>query len=65
MNGLGLAFYGPIPVAEDNAARRRIIAHTGKLTRNVHHITLKMILLVQTLGCECIAMFQAIGSANN
>jgi hypothetical protein len=47
MDDLGLAFDGPIPVAEDNAATR-IIAHTGKLTRNVRHIALKTILL-QTL----------------
>jgi hypothetical protein len=63
MDDLGLAFDGPIPVAEDNAATR-IIAHTGKLTRNVRHIALKTISL-QTLVRERIAMFRAIGSANN
>jgi hypothetical protein len=47
MDDLGLAFDGPIPVAEDNAARC-IIAHTGKLTHNMRHIALKMISL-QTL----------------
>jgi hypothetical protein len=55
MDNLGLAFDGPIPVAEDNAATR-IIAHTGKLTCNVRHIALKMISL-QTLVRERIAMF--------
>jgi hypothetical protein len=63
MDDLGLAFNGPIAVAEDNAATR-IIAHTGKLTRNVCHIALKMISL-QTLVHERIAMFRAIGSASN
>jgi hypothetical protein len=63
MDDLGLAFDGPIPVAEDNAATR-IIAHTGKLTRNVRHIALKTI-SIQTLVRERIAMFRAIGSANN
>jgi hypothetical protein len=63
MDDLGLAFDGPIPVAEDNAATR-IIAHTGKLTRNVCHIALKSISL-QTLVQERIVMFRAIGSANN
>jgi hypothetical protein len=63
MDNLGLAFDGPIPVAEDNAATR-IIARTGKLTRNVRHIALKTISL-QTLVRERIAMFRAVGSANN
>jgi hypothetical protein len=47
MDDLGLAFDGPIPVAEDNAATH-IIAHTGKLTRNVRHITLEMILFTNS-----------------
>jgi hypothetical protein len=63
MDDLGLAFDGPIPVAEDNAATC-IIAHTGKLTRNVRHIALKTISF-QTLVREQITMFRAIGSANN
>jgi hypothetical protein len=63
MDDLGIAFDGPIPVAEDNAATR-IIAHTGKLTRNVRHIALKTISL-QALVRERLAMFCAIGSANN
>jgi hypothetical protein len=63
MDDLGLAFDGPIPVAEDNAATR-IITHTGKLTRNVRHIVLKTI-SIQTLVREGIAIFCAIGSANN
>jgi hypothetical protein len=54
---------GPVPVAEDNAATH-IIAHTGKLTRNVRHIALKTISL-QTLVRKCITLFCAIGSANN
>jgi hypothetical protein len=63
MDDLGLAFDGPIPVAEDNAATR-IIAHTGKLTRNVRHIALRTLSL-QGLVRERIAMFRAIGSVNN
>jgi hypothetical protein len=63
MDDIGLAFDGPIPVAEDNAATH-IIAHTGKLTHNVRHIALKTISL-QILVGEQIAMFRAIGSANN
>jgi hypothetical protein len=55
MDDLGLASDGPVPVAEDNAVTR-IIAHTGKLTSNVHHIALKTISL-QTLVQECIAPF--------
>jgi hypothetical protein len=34
MSDLGLPFQGPIPIAEDNAAKR-IITHAGKITRNV------------------------------
>jgi hypothetical protein len=63
MDDLGLAFNGPIPVAEDNAATR-ITAHTAKLTRNVRHIALKTISL-QALVRERITMFCAIGSTNN
>jgi hypothetical protein len=55
VDDLGLAFDGPVPVAEDNVATR-IIAHTGKLTRNVRHIALKTISL-QTLVRERITLF--------
>jgi hypothetical protein len=34
MDDIGLTFDRPVPVAEDNAATH-IIAHTGKLKRNV------------------------------
>jgi hypothetical protein len=54
MDDLGLAFDGPIPVAEDNAATR-IIAHTGKLTHNVNLIAFKTISL-QTLVRERISL---------
>jgi hypothetical protein len=47
MDYLGHAFDGLIPITEDNAATR-IIAHTGKLTRDVQHIALKKMYL-QTL----------------
>jgi hypothetical protein len=47
---VGLPFDGPVPVAEDNSATR-IIAHTGKITRNVRHIALKTLSL-QALVCE-------------
>jgi hypothetical protein len=63
MDDLGLAFDGPVPVAEDNSATR-IIAHTGKLTRNTRHIALKTLSL-QKLVRERIAQFRAIGSVNN
>jgi hypothetical protein len=55
MDDLGFAFDGPIPVAEDNAATR-IIAHTGKLTRNVRHIALKTIFSTD-VSKRFIAMF--------
>jgi hypothetical protein len=41
---LGLAFDGPVPVAEDSFVTC-IIAHTGKLTRNTRHIALKTLSL--------------------
>jgi hypothetical protein len=63
MDDLGLPFTAPIPAAEDNAATR-MIAHTGKITRNTRHIALKTLSL-QGLICEQITMFRAIGSANN
>ena len=63
MQDLGIPFDGPIPVAEDNAATR-IIAHTGKLTRNIRHIALKTLSL-QALVRERLALFRAVGSAQN
>jgi hypothetical protein len=63
MDDLGLPFKTPVPAAEDNAATR-IIAHTGKITRNTRHIALKTLSL-QALVRERITMFRAIGSANN
>jgi hypothetical protein len=60
---VGLPFNGPVPVAEDNSATR-IIAHTGKITRNVHHIALKTLSL-QSLVRERITLFRAVGSAHN
>jgi hypothetical protein len=44
MDDLGLPFEAPIPAAEDNAATK-IIAHTGKVTRNTHHIALRTLSL--------------------
>jgi hypothetical protein len=61
MEDIGLPFDGPVPVAEDNSATR-IIAHTGKITRNVRHIALKTLSL-QALVRERIALFRAVGSA--
>jgi hypothetical protein len=63
MQDLGIPFDGPIPVAEDNAATC-IIAHTGKLTRNICHIALKTLSL-QALVHERLALFRAVGSAQN
>jgi hypothetical protein len=63
MKDIGLPFDGPVPVAEDNSATR-IIAHTGKITRNVRHIALKTLSL-QSLVRERIALFRAVGSAHN
>jgi hypothetical protein len=63
MEDIGLPFDGPIPVAEDNSATQ-IIAHTGETTRNVRHITLKTLSL-QALIREHIALFLAVGSAQN
>mgnify|MGYP000361726594 CR=1 FL=1 len=63
MEDIGLPFDGPVPVAEDNSATR-IIAHTGKITRNVRHIVLKTLSL-QALVRERIALFRAVGSAQN
>ncbi len=63
MEDIGLPFDGSIPVAEDNSATP-IIAHTGKITRNVQHIALKTLSL-QALVCKCIALFRAVGFAHN
>jgi hypothetical protein len=63
MQGLGIPFDGPIPVAEDNAATP-IIAHTKKLTRNICHIALKTLSL-QALIRERLALFRTAGSAQN
>jgi hypothetical protein len=63
MDDLGLPFEAPIPAAEYNSATR-IIAHTGKVTRNTRHIALKTLSL-QALVRERITMFRAVGSGNN
>jgi hypothetical protein len=63
MDDFGLPFEAPIPVAEDNAATR-IIAHTGKVTRNTRQIALHTLSL-HALVQERIAMFRTVGSANN
>ena len=63
MSDLGLPFQGPIPIAEDNAATR-IIAHSGKVTRNVRHVAIKTLAL-QGLVRNEIAVFNAIGTENN
>jgi hypothetical protein len=45
MEDLGLPFFKtPIPPAEDNTATR-LIAHTGKITRDTRHIALKTLSL--------------------
>jgi hypothetical protein len=63
MNNMGLPFLGPIPIAEDNAATK-IIAHFGKVTRNVRHVAIKTLAL-QGLVRNEIAVFNAIGTDNN
>ena len=63
MSDLGLPFQGPIPIAEDNAATR-IIAHSGKITRNVRHVAIKTLAL-QGLVRNKIAVFNSIRTANN
>jgi hypothetical protein len=63
MSDLGLPFQGPIPTAEDNAATR-IIAHSGKITRDVRHVAIKTLAL-QALVRNKTAVFNAIGTANN
>jgi hypothetical protein len=63
MNDMGLPFLGPILVAEDNAATR-IIAHSGKVTRNVCHVAIKTLALHGLVWNE-IAVFNAIGTDNN
>jgi hypothetical protein len=63
MSDLGLPFQGPIPIAEDNAATR-IIAHSGKVTRNVRHVAIQTLAL-QSLVRNEIAVFNAIGTDNN
>jgi hypothetical protein len=64
MNDMGLPFLGPIPIAEDNAATR-IIAHSGKITRNVRHLAIKTLVALQGLVRNEIAVFNAIGTDNN
>ena len=63
MSDLGLPFQGPIPIAEDNSATR-IIAHSGKVTRNVRHVAIKTLSL-QGLVRNRIAIFNVIGTINN
>jgi hypothetical protein len=48
MSDLGLPFQGPIPIAEDNAATR-IIAHSGKIMRNVRHVAIKTLALQSSM----------------
>ena len=63
MSDIGLPFQSPIPIAEDNSATR-IIAHSGKVTRNVRHVAIKTLAL-QGLVRNKIAIFNAIGTAYN
>ena len=63
MSDLGLPFQGAIPVAEDTAVTR-IIAHSGKVTRNVRHIAIQTLSL-QALVRNQVVIFTAIGSAKN
>jgi hypothetical protein len=44
MEDIRLPFEAPIPSADDNSATR-VIAHTGKITRNTRHIALKTLSL--------------------
>ena len=41
MEDISLPYHAPVPIGEDNSAAQ-IIAHAGKLTRNVRHIATKM-----------------------
>jgi hypothetical protein len=63
MSNLGLPFQGPIPIAEDNAATR-IIAHSGKVTRNVRHVAIQTLPL-QSLVRNEVAVFNSIGTEHN
>jgi len=56
MLDIGLPYSGPIAVGEDNNACR-LIAHGGKLTRNVRHIAIQTAALQQTIQEELIAMY--------
>jgi hypothetical protein len=58
-----LGYQRPTPIAEDNAATK-IIAHSGKITRNEQHIAIKTLAL-QGLVQNKIAVFDLIGTANN
>jgi hypothetical protein len=63
MSDLGLPFQGPIPIAEDNAATC-IIAHSGKVTRNVRHVATQTLTLQSLVPSE-VAVFNSIGTDNN
>jgi hypothetical protein len=63
MSDIELPFQGPIPTAEDSAATR-IIAHSGKVTRNVRHVA-SQTLALQSLVRNEVAVFNAIGTDNN
>jgi hypothetical protein len=63
MQDIGLLSDGPIPVAEDKAATR-IIAHAGKTTKNVQHVS------IQTLNLQhwvrnLIVYFRQVETAKN
>ena len=63
MLDIGLPYSGPIAVGEDNNACR-IVAHGGKLTRNLRHIAIQTAALQRTIQEELIAMY-AKPSQNN
>jgi hypothetical protein len=63
MQNIGLPFDGPIPVAEDNAATR-IIAHAGKTTKNVRHVSIQTLNLQHSVR-NLIVSFRQVKTAKN
>jgi hypothetical protein len=63
MEDLGVPFEGPAPLAEDNADTR-LIAHAGKVTRNMRHIAAKTCNIQDAVRYR-LAHFRAVGTNNN
>ena len=63
LEDFGVPLMAPVPMGEDNEATR-IIAHAGKLTRNVRHIAIQTTELQSMVKLGIMALLR-VGSADN